>query len=127
MWNRMNTHNVGIEWLVIGSPFPLSAQGVCCIQKKGVLNNEDIEGDFSPGKSVGYHWLRVGPKKFVQQGHSFGLWRPEWRTQWWARSISIVREDGIACLIPKGYPFVARTPLAAFFNRPKKDLLNPNE
>jgi hypothetical protein len=48
---------------------------------------------------VTHQRLRVGSKKSVQQGHS----------HFYARSVHLVREHGK----------MARTPLAAFFNRPK--------
>ena len=47
---------------------------------------------------VTHQRLRVGSKKFVQQG----------RSQFGARSVCVIREHGK----------MARTPLAAFFNRP---------
>jgi short subunit dehydrogenase-like uncharacterized protein len=47
---------------------------------------------------VTHQRLRVGSKKSVQQGHS----------HFYARSVHLVREHGK----------MARTPLAAFFNRP---------
>ena len=49
-------------------------------------------------EAVGHHELRVGSKKFVQQG----------RSQFCARSVLALREHGK----------LVRTPLAAFFNRP---------
>ena len=49
-------------------------------------------------KYVGYQRLRVGSKKSVQQG----------RSHFDARSVLVIREHGKR----------ARTPLAAFFNRP---------
>jgi hypothetical protein len=49
---------------------------------------------------VTHQRLRVGSKKFVQQG----------RSHFDARSVCIIREHGK----------MARTPLAAFFNRPMK-------
>ena len=53
---------------------------------------------------VGDHEPRVGSKKFVQQG----------RSQIFARSVLALREHGK----------LARTPLAAFFNRPIHNLGN---
>ncbi len=51
-----------------------------------------------PRARVGYQKPRVGSKKSVQQGHS----------HFDARSVLVIREHGK----------MARTPLAAFFNRP---------
>ena len=51
-----------------------------------------------PQEDVGQPRRRVGSKKSVQQGHS----------QFCARSVLVIREHGK----------LARTPLAAFFNRP---------
>ncbi len=61
-------------------------------------------------EDVGYQKLWVGSKKSVQQG----------RSHFFGRSVLALREHGMACLIPKGHTFVARTPLAAFFNRPQR-------
>ena len=56
--------------------------------------------DQNAQEHVGCQWLRVGSKKSVQQG----------RNHFCARSVHLVRE----------YGKMARTPLAAFFNRPKQ-------
>jgi hypothetical protein len=62
----------------------------------GVLNNKDVQGQICPG--LDYSSKGVGSKKSVQQG----------RSRFYARSVCLVREHGK----------MARTPLAAFFNRP---------
>jgi hypothetical protein len=51
---------------------------------------------------VTHQRLRVGSKKSVQQG----------RSHFYARSVCVIREHGK----------MARTPLAAFFNRPENDI-----
>ncbi len=51
-------------------------------------------------EDVGYQKLWVGSKKSVQKG----------RSHFWGRSVLAIREHGK----------MARTPLAAFFNRPKR-------
>ena len=70
-------------------PFPISYEGV--------LNNKNFQGQICPGLDYSSR-LRVGSKKSVQQG----------RSRFCARSVHLVREHGK----------MARTPLAAFFNRP---------
>ncbi len=55
-----------------------------------------------PRARVGCQKPRVGSKKSVQQGHS----------HFDARSVLVIREHGK----------MARTPLAAFFNRPVMDI-----
>jgi hypothetical protein len=63
----------------------------------GVLNNKDVQGQICPG--LAYSSKAPGRfKKSVQQG----------RSRFFARSVRVVREHGK----------IARTPLAAFFNRP---------
>ncbi len=61
-----------------------------------VIISKDAQHD------VGHSAPRIGSKKLVQQGPS----------QFYARSVHAVREHGK----------LARTLLAAFFNRPTKDL-----
>jgi hypothetical protein len=63
----------------------------------GVLNNKDFQGQICPGLDSSLK-LRVSSKKSVQQG----------RSRFYARSVCLVREHGE----------MARTPRAAFFNRP---------
>jgi hypothetical protein len=71
---------------------------VCCV---GALNNRDFQVQICSGGRWLSKTLGRGSKKSVQQGHS----------QFCVRSVRLVREHGK----------MARTPLAAFFNRPCVD------
>ncbi len=64
---------------------------------------------------VTHQRLRVGSKKSVQQGRAWFSVSRRGLPLFYARSVCVIREHGK----------MARTPLAAFFNRPRRGIQSP--